>query len=254
MKKHIKMLISTIAIISVILIGKETIKQKNTTAQIDDLESKIESLEKDLQEQKELAKELEKIEKDEQQKQEPAQESEEKPIQETKEENFYNINNLRIIEKTYKDGNTKKSLVIATTTTSTEKEEFKDIPELSEIEYTKNKMEFYSILTGETKGYQETIILSPNEEIYATYEKIEYDTYQITRRQIQKPEKLTKHNYENISDNVEIKIYTLKEILDESLIKAEYTFQDILKIIIELDGEVENKIGDIITNKLIKHK
>lgn len=67
------------------------------------------------------------------------------------------------------------------------------------------------------------------------------------------PENLTKYSYETYSDNVEIKVYSMNEILDESLIKAKYTFSDLLKIVVELDGKIENKVSDIITNKLIKN-
>lgn len=254
MKKNTKILISALALIFVLLVGKEVLDSNKNEEKISELETKIESLEKDLNEPS----------------QDNSQVIEERKIQTSDEvlieenitttqepfkddNNFYDANNLRIIEKTYKDGNTKKSLVIASTITDKSNQEFSDIPSLSNMEYIKYKTEFYSIFKGELLGFQEIISLEDDDKIYATYEKIDFDNYQITKRNILSPESLTKYSYENYSDNVEIKVYSLKEVLDESLIKAKYTFSDLLKIIVELDGKIENKVEDIITNKLIKN-
>lgn len=253
MKKNTKILISALALISVLLIGKEVLDSNKNEEKINNLETKIESLESDLnkinQDKNEVIEEREDIPK------EILIEENKVPSLELSKnnDNFYDINNLRIIEKTYKDGNTKKSLVISSTTTTKSSQEFSDVPSLSNKEYTKYKTEFYSIFKGELLGFEETITLEKDEEIYATYEKIDFDSYQITKRNILSPENLTKYSYETYSDNVEIKVYSMNEILDESLIKAKYTFSDLLKIVVELDGKIENKVSDIITNKLIKN-
>lgn len=252
MSKNTKIFISTIALISVLLVGKEVIDSSNKSKeQIEYLETKIESLENDLQAQnwnavdeKQNTKSFETTKKDE-------TEDLEENNSSVKQENFYDINSLRIIEKTYKDGNTKKSLVISSTTYGSSTKEFSDVQELSSVSFTKEITNFYSVFKGELLGYQERIILD-NSEICVSYEKIDYDGYEIEKRIILSPDNLKSYNYEVYSDDIEIRVYTLENILDESLIKAKYTFSDILKIVVELDGKVEDKIEDLLINKLIK--
>ena len=248
MNKNTRILISTIALISVLLVGKEIVNSNDESKrQIEYLETKIDSLENELQTQNQPIQET----LDKEEISTPTNESSvETEENNRKQENFYDINNLKIIEKTYKDGNTKKSLVISSTSYIEDSNEFSDIKELSNSKCTKVRTDFYSLFKGEWLGYQETVEID-SKNINGTYSKIEYDEYSITKRIINNPD-FFNYNYEKYSDSVEIKVFSLEDVLDASLIKAKYTLSDLLEIIIELDGKVETKIEDIIVNKLIR--
>lgn len=237
MYKSKNLFLSIIALLSILLIGSKIVNEKNS--EIEQLEEKIVSLENSL------------ALKDKEYKAEEPEED--LSTEETNIENLYDINNLRIIEKTYKDGNKKKTLVLISVDKSLCKDEFNDIPFYSNQNYQKTIISFYSVLGKEYLGFMEYIIIE-EDEMSATYFKINYDGYMIEQRNVIKPESMKDYTYYKNSDDIEIKIYTLKDILDSSLIKAKYTLKDLLKIIIELDKDIEINIEDFITNKLIKNK
>ena len=98
MNKNTRILISTIALISVLLVGKEIVNSNDESKrQIEYLETKIDSLENELQTQNQPIQET----LDKEEISTPTNESSvETEENNRKQENFYDINNLKIIEKT----------------------------------------------------------------------------------------------------------------------------------------------------------